>query len=53
VGLAQFKNVIIPPAYGALSKYMQAMFDLDIFQQSSYPPDVVVWGWTNARGGQK
>lgn len=49
VAIANFKNVIMPPALGNLQAYMNRMLDLDIFQQSSYPPDVITWGWGNAR----
>lgn len=49
VGVAHFKNVIIPPSLTALAAYMQHIFDMDIFQESSYPPDVITWGWGNAR----
>eukprot|EP00639_Heterosigma_akashiwo_P017086 CAMPEP_0206389054 /NCGR_PEP_ID=MMETSP0294-20121207/17678_1 /ASSEMBLY_ACC=CAM_ASM_000327 /TAXON_ID=39354 /ORGANISM="Heterosigma akashiwo, Strain CCMP2393" /LENGTH=320 /DNA_ID=CAMNT_0053840955 /DNA_START=67 /DNA_END=1028 /DNA_ORIENTATION=+ len=30
-------------------EYMAAAFALDEFQKTSYPPEVVVWGWANAR----
>lgn len=49
VAIAQFKNVIMPPSLGHLQAYLNRMLDLDIFQQSSYPPDVITWGWGNAR----
>lgn len=50
VGVAHFKNVIIPPDLDALAAYMRNMFDMEIFQESSYPPDIITWGWGNARG---
>lgn len=50
VAVAHFKNVIIPPSLDALADYMKVMFSLDIFRDSAYPPDVIIWGWNNARG---
>lgn len=49
VGVAQFKNVIIPPGLNALAAYMRHVFDMEIFQESTYPPDIITWGWGNAR----
>lgn len=49
VAVAQFKNVIVPPSLKALAAYMRHMSDLSIFQESSYPPDIITWGWGNAR----
>ncbi len=49
VAIAQFKNIILPPALSHLQAYLNHMCDLDIFQQSSYPPDIITWGWGNAR----
>ncbi|KAG5188654.1 GSH-dependent dehydroascorbate reductase, monomeric enzymes catalyzing the reduction of DHA into asc [Tribonema minus] len=48
--LAQFKNTIINPDFAALHKYMDTIFAHPAFVESSYPPDVVVWGWNSARG---
>ena len=49
MAIANFKNVIIPPALSHLMAYMNRMLDSPIFQDSSYPPDVITWGWGNAR----
>ncbi|CAM9944167.1 unnamed protein product [Phaeothamnion confervicola] len=51
-GLAHFKNRVISPELESLHKYMDAIFSTEAFKQSSYPPDVIVWGWNNARGTQ-
>lgn len=32
-----------------LEKYMDAMFNEEAFKATKYPPQTVVWGWTNAR----
>lgn len=48
--LAQFKNTIISPDFAALHKYMDTMYSHEAFVKSTYPPDVIVWGWNNARG---
>jgi hypothetical protein len=50
VGLAHFKNTLVPPGLTALGAYMRAMFEREEFKASSYPPDIVVWGWNGARG---
>ncbi|CAM9506076.1 unnamed protein product [Ascophyllum nodosum] len=48
--LAHFKNTVIPPEMEALHKYMDMIYSHEAFEKSAYPPDVVVWGWNNARG---
>ncbi|CAM9665275.1 unnamed protein product, partial [Discosporangium mesarthrocarpum] len=48
--LAHFKNTIIPPEMESLHKYMDMIYSSEVFKKSSYPPDVLVWGWNNARG---
>ena len=50
VALAHFKNIIIPPSLKALNAYIRTMMDMEVFQASSYPPDIIIWGWNNARG---
>ncbi|CAM9592732.1 unnamed protein product [Ectocarpus sp. 6 AP-2014] len=50
--LAQFKNTVISPDLASLHKYMDAIYSHEAFTKSSYPPDVIVWGWNNARGTQ-
>ena len=37
--------------YSALNCYMETMFNENAFQITSYPRDTVLWGWSNARGG--
>mmetsp|Transcript_10893 Transcript_10893/g.16251 ORF Transcript_10893/g.16251 Transcript_10893/m.16251 type:complete len:327 (-) Transcript_10893:52-1032(-) len=48
--LAQFKNTIVPQEMVRLNAYMERVFNHPAFIASSYPPDVIVWGWNNARG---
>lgn len=36
--------------FPALTKYMDTMFARESFQESSYPEEIIVWGWSNARG---
>lgn len=50
VGLAQFKNQIIPPELEALHRYMSMIFAHPAFEASSYSPTAVVAGWNQARG---
>ncbi|CAM9274194.1 unnamed protein product [Chrysoparadoxa australica] len=49
--LAHYKNTVISPDLESLGAYMDAIFSHPAFIASSYPPDVVVWGWGKARGG--
>ncbi|CAM9796652.1 unnamed protein product [Sphacelaria rigidula] len=48
--LAHFKNTVIPPEMESLHKYMDMIYSHEAFVKSTYPPDVVVWGWNKARG---
>ncbi len=52
VGLAAFKNnaIDIPNKFPLLQNYMDTIFSRDSFQQSLYAEEIVVWGWSNARG---
>lgn len=52
VGLSSFKNNSIDMAnqFPLLQKYIDAVFARDSFQKSSYAEEVIVWGWSNARG---
>jgi len=51
VGLKAFKEsaIDIAQSYPMLGAYMDAVFGLDSFKDASYPEEVVVWGWGNAR----
>lgn len=50
MGVAHFKNVIVPPDLDHVYNYMKVMFNSPVFIDSSYPPDVIIWGWNGARG---
>lgn len=52
IGLSSFKDnsIDIANQFPSLQKYMDTMFERDSFKQSSYAEEVVVWGWSNARG---
>jgi len=51
VGLKHFKqdSIDIQSNFPALSSYMESMFERQSFQDSLYPEETVVWGWSNAR----
>lgn len=54
VAVEQFKgtNVLeeLYAKFPALQQYMEYMFESDAsFKKTVYPPEVVVWGWSNAR----
>jgi len=54
VGLTHFKQTVPEPIdleseFPALTTYMNTMFVRDSFQDSLYPEETVVWGWSNAR----
>lgn len=52
VGLKNFKKgaLNLESDYPALSSYMQTMFERESFQESLYPEETMVWGWSIARG---
>ena len=35
--------------YPLVNRYMEVMFNLPEFKATVYPPETVIWGWTNAR----
>ncbi len=51
VGLKAFKDgaVDIERDFTNIKAYMDAIFDRDSFKDASYPEEVVIWGWGNAR----
>ena len=51
IGLKHFKQnaIDVESDFPALASYMQTMFARESFQESMYPEETVVWGWTNAR----
>jgi len=51
VGLTAFKDdaVDIGQDFPKLKAYMDAIFERDSFKETSYPEEVIVWGWGNAR----
>jgi len=54
-GIAAFKNNAVDFAkdFPAVKAYMDYMFEKDeSFKATVYPPEVVEWGWSNARGNK-
>lgn len=51
IGVASFKDNAIDLAlqFPAVAAYMDHVFHRPSFQNTVYPPDVVTWGWGNAR----
>lgn len=50
-GVEAFKGqaINIPVQYPAVQCYMDGFFARDSFQNTSYPKEMVAWGWGNAR----
>jgi glutathione S-transferase len=38
---------------GHLVKYMDKMFDQEAFKATKYPAEIVIWGWSAAKGTSK
>ena len=53
VTLKEFKGVTIPTEYTFLNQYIAQMQKMDLFINTSYPEEVIIWGWSNARGTAK
>lgn len=51
VGLKAFKSgsIDVKSKFPKVNKHMETVFARSSFEKSSYPEDVVVWGWGNAR----
>lgn len=51
IGLVSFKSnaIDIASQFPAVAGYMDTVFARPSFQQTLYPKNVVVWGWSNAR----
>mmetsp|Transcript_23255 Transcript_23255/g.33803 ORF Transcript_23255/g.33803 Transcript_23255/m.33803 type:complete len:305 (-) Transcript_23255:250-1164(-) len=50
VTIAEFKNKELPSQLGHLDSYIKRFSEMEAYQKSLYPADVVIWGWNNARG---
>lgn len=52
VGLKSFKNnaIDLSGQFPKVRSFMDTMFTRESFKDSIYPEEVVVWGWSNARG---
>ena len=53
IGLKAFKDgaIDLKLQFPKLTAYMDAIFQRESFKETVYDEDIVIWGWTNARGG--
>ena len=52
IGLKAFKDgaIDVENQFPLLHRYIEKVFDRKSFQESIYPEETVIWGWSNARG---